>query len=113
MKNKKIINKTYDCSDVLDHNNNIIHTVNILTSPTSNCQLQTIKDNFNIAWRLSDDNLVSIFKNIKNKRLLLFTVNDKRAIKRLNSFFNNKYKSRVINITETKDFTTYLIRFNN
>ena len=113
MKDKKIINKSYGVSDILDYNDNIIHTVNVLGSPTSNCQLQAIKDDFNIAWRLSDENLVSIFKNIKNRRLLLFTVNDKRAIKRLNSFFNGKYKTKLIEVVETKKFKTYLIRFNS
>ena len=113
MKDKKIVNKGYDNIDILDHNNNIIHNITVSAGPTSNCQLQAIKYDFNIAWRLSDDNLTSIFSYITGKRLLLFTANDKRAIKKLNSFFSNIYKNTLIERIETKEFTTYLIRFNS
>lgn len=113
MKDKKIVNKGYGNIDILDHNNNIIHNIRVLDCPTSNCQLQSIAYDFNIAWRLSDDNIASIFRYITAKRLLLFTANDKRAIKKLNSFFSDKYKTKLIERIETKEFTTYLIRFNS
>lgn len=101
------------CEFVDDKTKNQLLKIECIGSPTSNCQVAsftTIGNNFH---KLTDANMILLFKRIKSvtyKTLFLFSSSKKREINRILKFINeNKNIDLKVNFQNKKGVTTLLI----